>query len=293
MDLLKGSLLSKTPLTDTICRVSNENSQYGLEDLLDEMEPKPSLIYSKRMTVTAVIQRTTNQLICVEAKEDFVDFILSFLTIPLGGVESLLGSKTRFTSINNLYNSLENLIKGKHLIKKEAKRSSLLEPELPPYYLSKNQIFPLSEQTIPPMYYCKSVTDSSGRTIEKGFWMYCKDPKGDQGCYVKKAGKFVITDDLTIEPSIKCLRVLLCAKMAIPPCDVKEVEVEIGLKEVRNDCVYGICIGYVKSKCSLYNLFLVFVCVQGLSILKASLASTCALTVGLIKPLLKMHSRLC
>lgn len=34
----------------------------------------------------------------IEAEEDFVDFILSFLTLPLGRVASLLGSKTRFVT---------------------------------------------------------------------------------------------------------------------------------------------------------------------------------------------------
>lgn len=102
MDLLKGSLLSEAPLTKTILHLSN-NTNCVLEDLLDESSSN-----SKRMNVTAMMHKSTNMLLYVEADEDFVDFILGFLTIPLGRVVSLLGGKTPLKSIDNVYNSTSN-----------------------------------------------------------------------------------------------------------------------------------------------------------------------------------------
>ncbi|KAH6780493.1 hypothetical protein C2S52_011730 [Perilla frutescens var. hirtella] len=251
MDLLKGSLLSKTPLTDTILRVGN-NTDCVPEDfhLLDV----PSSTNSKSMTVTALIQRSTNKLLYVKAKEDFVDFILGFLTIPLGGVESLLKGKTSLKSIDNLFNTTANLIKDKHLMTKHTKEM-LLEPQLPPFYVSKNMIFALSEQITPPIYHCVSITDTN-RTVDKGFWMCYKDPKGDEGCYVKQPGMFMVSDNLTVIPLSVCSRDFIHDELKIPSSDVKEMEVQIGLKE-------------------------------GLSILKASLTSTSALTDGLMNLILK------
>ncbi|XP_057777885.1 uncharacterized protein LOC130996608 [Salvia miltiorrhiza] len=252
VDLLKRSLLSKTPLTDVILCVINKNMGYVLEDiLLDKIELESTS--SKRMTVTALMQKSTNKLLFVKGREDFVDFILSFLTIPLGGVVSLLRGKTCFKGIDNLYKSTSNLIKDKHFITGDAKRR-LQEPQLPPYYVSKNQIFSLSEQIVNSIYYYESITDSSDQTIGKGSWMRYKDPKGDQGCYVKP-GMFKISDDLTF---LKCFfsNSAILSKLKIPPSDVKEMEVQIGLKE-------------------------------GLSILKAALRSTTALADGLVKHITK------
>lgn len=250
MDLLKGSLLSNTPLTDTILRVS-KNTNGELEDL--NPVPEPSSDNSKRMTVTAVMQKSTNKFLFVEAHKDFADFILGFLTIPLGRVMSLFGGKTSLRGIDNVYNSTTDRINDKHLIAKDV-RKRLLEPELPPYYVSKHQIFDLSEQTAPPIYYHASITDSSNQTVERGFWMSYKDPKGDQGCYVKGNEEFFITDDLSVK-RLFFTKVGRCRVLRIPLSDIKEMELQIGLKEVKM-----IVFGYIILFLVLKTLFVVGVC---------------------------------
>ncbi|KAL8031610.1 hypothetical protein ABFX02_13G037400 [Erythranthe guttata] len=55
-------------------------------------------------------EKSTNKLLFAQAGEDFVDFLVSLLTIPLGGVECLLDGNTCLTSMDHLYASIADLI---------------------------------------------------------------------------------------------------------------------------------------------------------------------------------------
>ncbi|KAG8387032.1 hypothetical protein BUALT_Bualt03G0210900 [Buddleja alternifolia] len=156
MDLLKGSLFSRTPLTDLILNKRRpidfdaEKSEPG--SLLHEMVKEVANSNSKKMIVKVMIQKSTNKLLFAQAEEDFVDFLFGFLTIPLGRVESLLDGNARLKSIDNLYRSIAN-INGDKYLKSEGTKNRLLKPELPPMFLSENQIFPLTETQL---YYYKN-----------------------------------------------------------------------------------------------------------------------------------------
>ncbi|KAL3830429.1 hypothetical protein ACJIZ3_019231 [Penstemon smallii] len=246
MDLLKGSLLSQTPLTDLILRrrlMRKSTLPLGIE--------RREISCSKKMKVKAIIQRSTNKFLYVEAEEDFIEYMFSFLTIPLGKVEFLLDSKTSLGSIDNLYSSLPNLkyIKTPHTLER------LLNPELPPKYLSTNQIFPLTEQKTPVIYYDYPNANDKNMKFSKSYLLYKKpeahimDPKGYH-TYMKGPRLFTITDDLTVTPFCILSTLSTLKRLKIPLSDVEVMELHIGLEE-------------------------------GLSILKASLNSTSALINGL------------
>ncbi|KAL7129051.1 hypothetical protein ABFS83_13G037100 [Erythranthe nasuta] len=93
IELLKASLFSETPLTDVVLRQTNTMGCSTVDSLHHKKLGSPS-ISKKTMTVKAVVQKSTNKLLFVQAEEDFVDFLFSLLTIPLGGVEYLLDSNT-------------------------------------------------------------------------------------------------------------------------------------------------------------------------------------------------------
>ncbi|KAI3457338.1 hypothetical protein Pfo_014001 [Paulownia fortunei] len=252
MDLLKGSLLSKTPLTDLILgKRRRTNCVTG--DSLHQMK-KESSCNSKKMIVKAMVQKSTYKLLFAQVEEDFEDFLLSLLIIPLGGVECLLGSNTPLRNIDNLCRSIANLSDDKYLRTSDTK-NRLIKPELPPKYLSKNQIFSLTEQMTPIIYYFESVTGRSNFTLEKGCWMRFKDPKGE-GSYVKRPGRFMVTDDLNVIPLFMASTLPILNALKIPLSDVKELELNIGLEEAS-------------------------------SILKASPTSIFALSDGLINPILE------
>ncbi|KAL3635455.1 hypothetical protein CASFOL_020002 [Castilleja foliolosa] len=233
MDLLKGSLLSKTPLTDIILNKGVLNSiAVKCEPCIlpvDQAVEKSSS-NDKKMTVRAIIQESTNRLLFVEADGNFVDFLFSLLTIPLGKVECLLGSSTRLKNIDNLYRSLGNITDDKYL--KTDTKTMLLEPRLPTGYVSKDNILPLIEET------------------SKWGGYYIKSPKG-LGNYVKGQKTYMVTNDLTVTPFYMASIISIFNQLKVPFSDVKELELDIGLKEA-------------------------------LKILKASLTSTSALSNGLM-----------
>ncbi|EYU44043.1 hypothetical protein MIMGU_mgv1a0265391mg, partial [Erythranthe guttata] len=214
MELLKGSLLSKTPLTDLILHQTNEMASVRGNDLHHRIK-QGSKSNSKRMIVKAVVQISTNEFLFYKAGTDFIDFLFSLLTIPLGAVEYLLDGNTSLRNIDNLYRSITELIDEKYMTS-QCTRNRLIKPELPPKYLSKYQIFPLTEQTTP----------------KKGYWMCVKDPKGE-GCYIKVQNQmYIVLPHLMVIDCISSSIGPILEQLKIPSCDVKELEIEIGLEEL-------------------------------------------------------------
>ncbi|GMN36238.1 hypothetical protein TIFTF001_005860 [Ficus carica] len=105
LQLLHRSMLSKTPLTDVFLQ----------KDMSTNIIPSPNLILTPwhcqmishsstdEMNVKLWFSKSTNRVICIEAKEDFVDFLFSFLTIPVGSIRRLLWGNSCMGSIDNLY----------------------------------------------------------------------------------------------------------------------------------------------------------------------------------------------
>ncbi|KAL7128789.1 hypothetical protein ABFS83_13G017800 [Erythranthe nasuta] len=238
MDLLKGSLLSRTPLTDII--LGKRQKEYY--DVKIKSEPgilcheidKEENSYSKKMILKVMVQKSTNKLLFAQSNEDFVDFLCTFPAIPLGGVEYLLGSKSCFTCVSNLYRSVADNIDYKYL---ETLKIRLMKPRLVHGYMSENQILPLREESFTPTY-CAENKASSVNFL------------GGKRKYVKGQRIYKITDDLTVTPFHMTSTISSLRGLKIPVSDVRELELVIGLEEA-------------------------------LSILKASLTSTSALTDGL------------
>ncbi|KAL3635449.1 hypothetical protein CASFOL_019996 [Castilleja foliolosa] len=233
MDLLKGSLLSKTPLTDIIL---NKGLMSPITVECDKCILPVDEVVEQKMRIKAIMQESTNRLLFVEADGNFVDILFSLLTIPLGAVELFLRGSTGLKNIDNLYRSLGNITDGKYLNTKDIE-FMLLKPLLPIGYVCKDNILPLFEET-----WSHNLSDYS-----------FKSPKGP-GNYVKGQKMYMVTDDLTATPLCMASSISIFKQLKVPLSDVKELELDIGLKEA-------------------------------LSILKASLTSTSALTDGfMIKP---------
>ncbi|KAL8031329.1 hypothetical protein ABFX02_13G017100 [Erythranthe guttata] len=209
MDLLKGSLLSRTPLTDII--LGKQKMEYY--DVKIKSEPgilcheidKEENSYSKKMILKVMVQKSTNKLLFAQSNEDFVDFLCTLPAIPLGGIEYLLGSNSCFACISNLYRSVADNIDYKYL---ETLKIRLTKPRLVHGYMSENQILPLREESFTPTY-CAEF--SSVKFLQ------------GKGKYVQGSTLYNITDDLTVTP--------YCMATEIPSSDIKELEFEIGFEE--------------------------------------------------------------
>ncbi|KAK6134780.1 hypothetical protein DH2020_031450 [Rehmannia glutinosa] len=154
MDLLKGSLISRTPLTDIILNKGQielaEPSKPGI--FLHQIK-KETDSTSGKMILKVIVQKSTNKILFAEAEEDFISFLFSLLTVPLGGVERLLEGSTCLKNIDNLYRSISNVIDFKYFGSAHA-MNRLTEPQLPHGYVSAgNQILPLVEEKACKIYY--------------------------------------------------------------------------------------------------------------------------------------------
>ncbi|XP_047940805.1 uncharacterized protein LOC125188107 [Salvia hispanica] len=221
--LLVHSLTSMNPLSVVILGAHPESNKET------QFTPNASNSISKGMNLKLIVQKYSNKLLYAEAEEDFVEFLFSLFMIPLGGVESLLSSNSNVKAIDNLYKSVEELIPDKYFNSLDAK-NRVLKPMIP----SNDHIFPLITRD--------KLLDSTSSAE-------------GQGSYVKGPRTFEVSDDLRVTPFCIVSTLTSLRKDKVPLCDVKEVEVQIGLKE-------------------------------GLCILKASLTSKCALTDAVLSPIL-------
>ncbi|CAI9761851.1 unnamed protein product [Fraxinus pennsylvanica] len=61
------------------------------------------------ISIDVGLEESTNKILGLEVGEDFLDFLFSFCTIPLGSVIKLLDGKSELGCIDNLYKSVESL----------------------------------------------------------------------------------------------------------------------------------------------------------------------------------------
>ncbi|XP_073153355.1 uncharacterized protein [Henckelia pumila] len=234
MELLKASLVSKTPITDFVvprmCSAATLDGRRKCiapakyeSDALPRTQTSQNISSdSKKFTVKVFVQKSTCRVVLAQSRHDFVDFLFSLLTIPLGRVQFLLGDKDCLGSIRNLYRSISNPETVKYMKSKEA-ITRLLEPELPLLYLSLHQIFSLEEQLPPSRYKVKSMILPVGM-----YDMNWIDPKG-KGSFVKEVPRalFVVSDDLVVSTPSSTSIISTLNKMQIPISDIEERELHI------------------------------------------------------------------
>ncbi|GER53234.1 hypothetical protein STAS_30745 [Striga asiatica] len=193
IDLLEGSLLSKTPLTDLIfrderckrdCFMCLEKISQQVHQEVKEKNPSKS-----SMTVKAMIQKSTNKILFVEAGCDFVNFISDFLFIPLGCIVRYLGNNTGLHSIDSLYRSISNIDGDK--------------------------------------YFNNDYTEIKPMLLKD--WSSFRFPNGVR--VVKQNTMYNVTDDLTVTPFSITSSFSILSRLKIPLSDVDEVDLVVGPDE--------------------------------------------------------------
>ncbi|XXG62171.1 hypothetical protein AAC387_Pa05g0591 [Persea americana] len=82
---------------------------------------------AKRMSLTLLVDNERNRVIYAESGKDFVEILLSFLTLPLGTVIKLSGKQSNMGSLTMLYKSLEDL--DLEFLNTKACKDMLLHPK--------------------------------------------------------------------------------------------------------------------------------------------------------------------
>ncbi|KAL0422624.1 UNVERIFIED_CONTAM: hypothetical protein Slati_3285300 [Sesamum latifolium] len=261
MNLLKGSLVSRDPLTYLVLDTSQLiSTTVKSSDLGASLDKVAAVVSSKKMIVKAIIQKTTNRVLVAQAQEDFVDFLFSLLSLPLAKVLCLLDGNTSLSSVDNLYNSISNLDGGRYL------KTQGLEPmQAISEYFCKNSIFPRTRHSLRCFTHRHEGSDlitsylafhppARGHYFKSQDTLF-RDMDGKEG-YVKGPSMFMVSDDLVVTPCAAAISSLsILNNLNIELADVEELTFEIGKQEA-------------------------------LSILKASLTSASALTNSL-KPFIE------
>ncbi|KAK4268665.1 hypothetical protein QN277_025285 [Acacia crassicarpa] len=285
MDLLKCSLGTNMVLSDSLLRMKQiiENPRLRVKQMIEELRMKQIIENAKatainnlskmpgkedkRMKLNVMIENKFKVLFAI-VEEDFIDQILSFLTIPLGAVERLLQGNSDLGCIDNLYNSLTTFDESTDFL---SGKNMFDNFKVAPQHKLNKQMLPISEVMYPSPLYLRRYhnlgePDSSSYLTGHGIDMShgvskavnLWDPKGPSTSkssdgYVKSPRMFMVADDLSVKPFSSRL-VVSClnneSNSKVSEHDLDERTIYVGILEVVN-------------------------------ILKASLISKAALTTGL------------
>ncbi|MCH96559.1 DUF674 family protein, partial [Trifolium medium] len=90
LNILKYSLTSHEPLTNTILKSSSQNKDNLPNQSSSAVRAMPCTSDSNKTDIKVVQSKSQKKIIFTEADGEFVNFIFSFLTMPLGSIVKVL-----------------------------------------------------------------------------------------------------------------------------------------------------------------------------------------------------------
>ncbi|XP_057464582.1 uncharacterized protein LOC130754388 [Actinidia eriantha] len=227
LKLLKYSLTSMTPLSDTIMepfigKTSNTHCvKHGpstrqfpcVDDIIDNPQINLKLVVNKY---------DNKALYYAEVGEDFVSVLCRFLAFPIGYVFKEFSSLSFKGCLGNLYRSIQNSDLDK-FFKSEKMKSALLDPKLAPGLAGGCKLFGIEEAAKPS---CSTLTKKSLRRIQKSIGEY-----NISDGLVKGPAMFMVMDNLSIAPLSMISSLSLINSLKVPVSDVQELKVTMGEEE--------------------------------------------------------------
>ncbi|KAK8951071.1 hypothetical protein KSP39_PZI003787 [Platanthera zijinensis] len=183
------------------------------------------------MTITLFMDPgNNNKVLFAECEKDFVDFMFSFLLLPLGSVVKIVNPGKILGCIEKVYESVENM-KETYLIE-NIDKSLLLDPEFSPLTDAFSLLHsptvgaPQPEKNHGCSYCRHTVTCTSGAKKEEGFM------KGKGEGFVKGMSTYIITDSLKVMPKTAVSILFLIKSFGVKNSHLKEKVVVIGKEQV-------------------------------------------------------------
>ncbi|XP_045833810.1 uncharacterized protein LOC123924876 [Trifolium pratense] len=197
LNLLKYSLISHEPLTNTILKSCSKNKGNSHNPSAVAVKVVPCTSKKSKIDIKVVQSKSLKKLIFTEANGDFVDFIFSFLTIPLGSIVKLLGANSFAGCVGNLYKSVENL----------DPTSVLLNPGVAPQSGYPNQPLDIPHVEHPAYFYetfyigkTKGWFTKDKSSLIRARQLIAMDPREGAVGFVKRAALYGVEDDLKVKP---------------------------------------------------------------------------------------------
>ncbi|XXG62173.1 hypothetical protein AAC387_Pa05g0593 [Persea americana] len=233
LHLLKRLLLSKTPLTDVFLGELNVDDGVDLDPKVialdsEEMVDSEEICSNSRKMIVKLFQsKLNNKVLYAEGGEEFSDLLFSLLAFPLGSIVKCLGGRTSMGCLDNLYKSVQGLY-FKDCMKSEECKAMLLDPKLPPYFGTKNQLLQIEEQAPSPVAFSRAMRSIQLSTMNQKF-PYTVTGLG--GSFVAGPAMFMVTDELVVKPLSPMLGISFLSNFNIPVSDIEERIVCMGEKE--------------------------------------------------------------
>ncbi|KAH0462367.1 hypothetical protein IEQ34_009942 [Dendrobium chrysotoxum] len=206
---------------------------------------------NSKITLKLLIDVRSHKVLFGEADKDFVDFMFSLLTLPLGSVIKLLSPPTMIGSIGKLYQSVEKL--NEIYLVANRDKSSLLQPKVTTNV--KNHLLLDTEAIVELKYYICNHCNRKVTTVKSTVCPNCKqvmvteaafvDPSGstssatgtetggeNAGGFVKGVITYMISDDLEVTPMSAISSITLMNRFGMKnDIQLMEKVVAIGMKE--------------------------------------------------------------
>ncbi|KAK0604245.1 hypothetical protein LWI29_013700 [Acer saccharum] len=192
----------------------------------------------KGIFLKVLIDTVNNRVIFAESDEDFVDVLLSFLTMPLGTIIRLIRNKppiVRIGCLNNLYESIENL--DVHRYHTEACKTMLLYPRNAAAAQCKRLKLNIDDGEPLKYFICKrpecilfgyrmlshyrGAICGCGEDMDYEMGLCEKEPKRrgfdarDRGVFVKGLTRLIISDKLEVMPASTETSLYVLSKLGI------------------------------------------------------------------------------
>ncbi|KAJ9172447.1 hypothetical protein P3X46_015684 [Hevea brasiliensis] len=234
LNLLKSTLVSNTPLTDTLLKQKQvtewkENLGGGLRSFIKQEIGEHATEGSSKICVRLMLSKSKKMVCYAEEGQDFVDLLFSFLTIPLGHIVKEMRGYPSGGCITHLYNGSND------------QKETLLNPKVASGFGYKNQLLGVGVEAVNQQCYWLRNFPPSIRTHKPAGGTFTtltmKDPKAphykeaiSNGGFVLGPETFIVTDDLTVTLSpVSVLSIL--NKLKVTFSDIEERIVYAGNKE--------------------------------------------------------------
>ncbi|KAJ0084479.1 hypothetical protein Patl1_31200 [Pistacia atlantica] len=200
LTLLKCSLVSKKPLTETLLK-QNSAPKFGKEDFdrniyVKSTVEEPESNVDGKIHVKLIVSKSKKMVCYAEASEEFVDLVSSFLTFPLGYIIKEMRSDFSIGSLTHMYNGVQDLDVEKYFKSNEHKEM-LINPKLAPDFSYENNPLGIEEEAT-------------------------------KGGFVAGPAMFTVTDNLIITPISPVQSLSLLNNLKVPFSDIEERVVHVG-----------------------------------------------------------------
>ncbi|GMI87114.1 hypothetical protein like AT5G01140 [Hibiscus trionum] len=231
-DLLVHSLISKTTLSDVFLRkqgVRRSNPMFDKQFSFIPPNKKKSTEKCGKTSVKMVLRKSDRKIVLVEAGENFVDLLFSFLTFPLESVlELVIRAKDNLTLgyISNLFRDLNTIFSVSN-------QKDWEKGVLPPFYSCPNEFPNIRSQDPPEFHYCYSLAFVNRSSREASTVNKPLDPKSPKPSTTNSSGyveknSFVVTDELVVKPLSLVSSIFLLKELEISFDDVEQKVISIG-----------------------------------------------------------------